>query len=304
MIYNNILETIGHTPLVKINRLVSDADADVVAKVEFFNPGGSIKDRIGLGMIEAAESRGLLKKGSGIVESTSGNTGVGLAMAAAVKGYRAVFTMPASMSVERRALLKQYGAEIVLTPSEKGMGGAMEAAAKIAAERGYFMPQQFKNPANPDTHRRTTAREIIADLGERKPDYFVAGVGTGGTITGVGEVLKEHYPGIRIIAVEPEGSPVLSGGKPGPHRIQGIGAGFVPDNVNQGIIDEVIKIQNEEAFDTARDLARQEGLLVGISAGANMAAAQKIAQRAGKGKLVVVILPDTGERYISTDLFE
>ena len=304
MIYNNILETIGRTPLVRINHLVTVEDADVIAKVEFFNPGGSIKDRIGLGMIEAAESRGLLKKGSGIVEPTSGNTGVGLAMAAAVKGYQAVFTMPASMSIERRALLKQYGAEIVLTPAEEGMGGAMEAAEKIAAERGYFMPQQFKNPANPETHRRTTAREIISDLGENKPDYFVAGVGTGGTISGVGEVMKEHYPDIRIIAVEPEGSPVLSGGKPGPHRIQGIGAGFIPDNVNQSIIDEVIKIENEDAFDTARELARQEGLLVGISAGANMAAAQKIAQSAGNGKLVVVILPDTGERYISTDLFQ
>ncbi|MCK5739944.1 pyridoxal-phosphate dependent enzyme, partial [bacterium] len=212
-------------------------------------------------------------------------------------------TMPESMSVERRALLKQYGAEIVLTPAENGMGGAMEAAAQIAEERGYFMPQQFKNPANPDTHRQTTAREIIDDLGEKKPDYFVAGVGTGGTITGVGDVLKEHYPDIRIVAVEPEGSPVLSGGEAGPHRIQGIGAGFIPNNVNQALIDEVIKIQNEEAFDTARELARQEGLLVGISAGANVAAAQKVAQRSGNGKLVVVILPDTGERYISTELF-
>jgi cysteine synthase A len=303
MIYNNILQTIGRTPLVRINKLVGKEDASLVAKLESFNPGGSVKDRIGLSMIEAAEKQGILKPGMTIVEPTSGNTGIALAMVAAVKGYRSVFTMPETMSLERRALLKFLGAEIVLTEGAKGMRGAVEKAQELVDKFGYFQPQQFDNPANPEIHRRTTAEEIIKDLGDLKLDYFVAGVGTGGTITGAGEVLKKKY-GNKNIAVEPKASPVLSGGKPGPHKIQGIGAGFVPRVYVPQNVDEIIQVSNEDAIVTSKRLAKEEGILAGISAGANVFAALDVAKRAGKGKLVLVIIPDVGERYLSTDLFK
>lgn len=301
-VYNNILETIGNTPLVKINRLTDNQDATLIAKLEFFNPCGSIKDRIGASMIEAAEREGFLKPGMTIVEPTSGNTGIALAMVAAAKGYRAVFTMPETMSLERRALLKFLGAEVILTPGEEGMHGATQKAKKLAQECGYFQPQQFENPANPQIHSKTTAREIIKDLGNLKLDYFVAGVGTGGTITGAGKVLKKEY-GCRNIAVEPEGSPVLSGGKPGKHRIQGIGAGFVPAVYDPETVDEIIQVSDEDAICTSRRLATQEGVLAGISAGANVYAAIDVAKKAKKGKVVLVIIPDAAERYLSTDLF-
>lgn len=303
MIYKNILDTIGKTPLIKINKLVTERDAELVAKLEYFNPGGSVKDRIGLSMIEDAEQREQLKKEGTIIEPTSGNTGIGLAMVAAVKGYQVIFTMPETMSIERRALLQQFGAKIVLTPGEKGMKGAVEEAERQSKEYGYFMPQQFKNPVNPEIHRQTTAKEIIKDLDGRIPDYFVAGVGTGGTITGTGEILKKAFPNIKIVAVEPSDSPVISGGKPGPHKIQGIGAGFIPEIYNKQIVDEIIQVKNEQALKTSKRLAQEEGILAGISSGANMFAALQIAQRIGKKKLVVVIIPDTGERYISTELF-
>ena len=303
MIFKNILETIGKTPHVKINNLVTKDDAEIVAKLEFFNPGGSVKDRIGLSMIEEAERRGILKEGDVIIEPTSGNTGIALAMVAAVKGYEAIFTMPDTMSIERRSLLQQFGAKIVLTPGVKGMIGAVEESERLSKEHGYFMPQQFKNPANPRIHKETTAREIWEALEGRILDYFVVGVGTGGTITGAGEILKERYPNLRIVAVEPFDSPVLSGGSPGSHKIQGIGAGFIPEIYNKNLVDEVIKVKNEEAFETAKKLARKEGILGGISTGANLFAALRIAQQAGNGKLILVIFPDTGERYISTDLF-
>jgi len=303
MIYKNILETIGKTPLVRINKLISENDAELVAKLEYFNPGGSVKDRIAVSMIEDAEYRGVLKKGGAIIEPTSGNTGIGLAMVAAIKGYQTIFTMPETMSTERRALLQQFGAKIVLTPGEQGMRGAVEEAGRLAKEYGYFMPQQFENPANPDIHRKTTAQEIINDFENRVLDYFVAGVGTGGTITGAGEILKQAFPNIKIIAVEPFDSPVLSGGKPGPHKIQGIGAGFVPEIYNGKVVDEIIKVRNEDAFKTAKRLAQEEGILAGISSGANMFAALQVARSARKGELILVIIPDTGERYISTELF-
>jgi len=303
MIYNNILETIGKTPLVTINQLVSEKDAEIIAKLEFFNPGGSVKDRIGLSMIEDAEQKGLLKKGGTIIEPTSGNTGIALAMVAAVKGYQAIFTMPETMSIERRSLLHQFGAKIVLTPGKQGMKGAVEKAMRLAEEHGYFMPQQFKNPSNPEVHRITTAQEIIKDLEGRKLDFFIAGVGTGGTITGAGEVFKKTFPEIKIIAVEPSDSPVLSGGNSGPHKIQGIGAGFIPEIYNENVVDEIIQVSNDDAFKTAKRLTHEEGILAGISSGANMFAALQVAQRSGNGKLVLVIFPDTGERYISTDLF-
>ncbi len=300
--HENILKTIGNTPLVKLNKLVKPGMAEVLAKLESFNPGGSVKDRIALSMIEDAERRGILKQGSVIVEPTSGNTGIGLAMVAAFKGYKTVFTMPETMSVERRKLLKFFGAEIILTDGAKGMSGAVEEAKKLAEEKGYFMPQQFNNPANPEIHRRTTAREILEQTNKRL-DYFVAGVGTGGTITGVGEVLKQELRNVEIIAVEPSASPVLSGGKPGPHKIQGIGAGFVPEVYNSEVVDRIITVSNEDAMNTARLLARREGILAGISSGANLYAALRVAEEAGNGR-VVVILPDTGERYLSTELFE
>ena len=303
MIYNNVLGTIGNTPLVRINRMSSDGDATLIAKLESQNPGGSVKDRIGLSMIEDAERRGMLKKGDVIIEPTSGNTGIGLSMVAAVKGYQAIFTMPETMSLERRALLQQFGAKIVLTPGPEGMSGAVKEAERLVKEKGYFMPQQFRNPANPEIHRKTTAREIISELADNALDYFVVGVGTGGTITGAGEVLKETYPNLHIVAVEPADSPVLSGGKAGPHKIQGIGAGFIPEIYNEKVVDDIIRVSNENALETAKSLTRKEGILAGISSGANMWAALQVARRVGAEKVVLVILPDTGERYISTDLF-
>jgi len=303
MIHNNILETIGRTPLVRINKLVGKEDAVLIAKLESFNPCGSVKDRIGLFMIEVAEKEGLLKPGMIIVEPTSGNTGIALAMVAAVKGYKCILTMPENMSVERRALLKFLGAEIILTEGSGGMKGAVEKAQELSERNGYFQPLQFDNPANPEIHRKNTAEEIIEDLGDLKLDYFVAGVGTGGTITGAGEVLKKKY-GNKNVAVEPKDSPLLSGGKPGPHKIQGIGAGFIPRVYKPENVDEIIQVSNEDAILTSRRLAKEEGILAGVSAGANLFAALNVAKRAGKGKVVLVIIPDVAERYLSTDLFK
>jgi len=300
-IAGNISELIGNTPLVKLSRIVEPEMASILAKVEYFNPGGSIKDRICLSMIEDAERRGLLKKGATIIEPTSGNTGIGLAMISAVKGYRCVLTMPETMSVERIHILKAYGAEVVLTPGAEGMTGAVRRAEELLKKTpGSFMPQQFKNPANPDVHRRTTAVEILEQTGG-VVDAFVAGVGTGGTITGVGEVLKGHNPQVKIIAVEPSKSPVLSGGKPGPHKIQGIGAGFVPEVLNRTIIDRIIQVDDDDAFKAAKRLAKEEGLFVGISSGAAVWAALNVARELGKEKTVVTVLPDTGERYLSME---
>jgi cysteine synthase A len=300
---NNILELIGETPLVKLNRIVGKTDADVYLKLEFFNPGGSVKDRIALSMIEEAEKRGELKPGSTILEPTSGNTGIGLAMVAAAKGYRAVLVMPDTMSVERRNLLRAYGAELVLTPGAEGMKGAIQKAQEIHEQHpDYFVPQQFENPDNVKAHFENTAREIVEQTGGEL-DAFVAGIGTGGTITGVGRVLKEKYPQVHVVAVEPSNSPVLSGGKPGPHKIQGIGAGFVPKILDTEIYDEVLQVDNEEAFEWARRAAREEGILVGISSGAAIASAVKIARRLGEGKKVVAVVPSNGERYLSTPLF-
>jgi len=299
----DVLQLIGNTPVVRLRRLPQPGSATVWAKLEGFNPGGSVKDRIALSMVEAAERDGRLQPGGTIVEPTSGNTGIGLAMVAAARGYRLILTMPETMSVERRALLKAYGAELVLTPGAEGMAGAVARAEALVRENpAYFMPQQFKNPANPQVHRETTAREILAQV-PGKVDAFVAGVGTGGTITGVGEVLKARWPDVRIVAVEPADSPVLSGGKPGPHKIQGIGAGFIPDVLRVDLLDEVIPVTYEAARETARRLAREEGILVGISSGAAAWAALQVAARLGEGKTVVVVLPDTGERYLSTELF-
>ena len=303
-IANNITELIGNTPLVRINRLAAGTPAQVVAKLEYFNPGGSVKDRIGLSMIEAAEAAGLLNPNNIILEPTSGNTGIALALVAAAKGYRCTLIMPDTMSMERRLLLKAYGAELILTPGSEGMKGAIRKAQELAAaDDRYFVPQQFQNPANPAVHRRTTAEEIWRDT-DGAVDIVVAGVGTGGTITGVGAVLKARKPQVTMIAVEPEGSPVLSGGAPGPHKIQGIGAGFIPDVLDTAIIDEVVTVSNENAFATARDAAREEGLLVGISSGAALYAAMQVAGRPQNAdKLIVVIIPSNGERYLSTPLF-
>ena len=300
---NSVLDLIGATPIIRLNRVVPPGAATVWAKLERTNPGGSIKDRIGLAMIEAAERDGALKPGGTIVEPTSGNTGVGLAMVAAVKGYRVVLVMPESMSVERRRLLTAYGAEVMLTPGDEGMSGAVKRARELVAENpGYFTPQQFDNPANPEAHRHTTAQEILTQAAG-PIDAFVAGVGTGGTLTGVGEVLREMYPGILVVAVEPAGSPVLSGGQPGTHKIQGIGADFVPSVLKRDVIDEVLPVADDDAMEMARRLAREEGLLVGISSGAAAHAAAEIAARLGRDKTVVTILPDTGERYLSTELY-
>ena len=300
----SVLDFIGNTPLVKLSGIAGKNSAEIYAKLEYFNPGGSIKDRICLSMIEEAEKKGTLKSGATVVEPTSGNTGIGLAMVCAVKGYKCVLTMPESMSLERVFILKSFGAQIVLTPAPDGMKGAIKKAESIVSKnKNSFMPQQFKNPSNPEIHRITTAREILEQLGG-VPDAFVAGVGTGGTITGVGEVLKERKPEVSIVAVEPTDSPVLSGGDPGPHKIQGIGAGFVPGVLDTSVYDEVVQVTNDEAMTMARRLAREEGLLVGISSGAAVKAAVEVAARPeNAGKLVVVVLPDTGERYLTTDLW-
>ncbi|MDX1778706.1 MAG: cysteine synthase A [Thermodesulfobacteriota bacterium] len=297
---DNILELIGSTPLVKLNRIVEENMADIYAKLEFFNPGGSIKDRICLSMIEDAERKGLLKPGATIIEPTSGNTGIGLAMVAAVKGYKLILTMPESMSMERVFILESYGAEVLLTPGEEGMIGAVNKAEELARQTpGSFMPHQFNNPANPSIHRETTALEILNAI-DGHLDAFVAGVGTGGTITGVAEMLKSKIPQVQIIAVEPADSPVISGGEAGPHRIQGIGAGFIPQVLQLDGIDRIMTVTDEEAYELSKKLAREEGLFVGISAGAAVFAALSVAKELGKGKTVVVIIPDSGERYYST----
>jgi len=304
-ISNDVTELIGNTPLVKLNKIARDAKAKIVVKLEFFNPCGSVKDRIGISMITEAEKKGFLKKDSVVVEPTSGNTGIALAFVCAAKGYRLVLTMPDTMSVERRKILEAFGAEIVLTPGREGMGGAIKKAEEIVKKNcKAFMPQQFKNPANPEAHRETTALEIWKDT-DGKVDIFVSGVGTGGTITGVAEVIKKRKPSFKAIAVEPANSSVLSGGEPGSHKIQGIGAGFVPDVLNRDIIDEIIKVSNEEAMICARRLAKEEGIFAGISSGAAVWAALELAKRKeNTGKLIVVILPDSGDRYLSTELFQ
>ena len=305
-IYEKITDLIGSTPLVKLNNYSAarQLEATVFAKVEFFNPAGSVKDRIAKAMLDDAEEKGLLNKDSVIIEPTSGNTGIGLASVAASRGYKVILTMPETMSVERRNLLKAYGAQLVLTEGAKGMKGAIEKAKELAAETpNSFIPSQFTNPANPAVHRRTTGPEIWADT-EGKVDIFVAGVGTGGTVTGVGEYLKSQNPNIKVVAVEPATSPVLSKGTPGPHKIQGIGAGFVPDTLNTGVYDEIITVANEDAFATGKALAREDGILVGISSGAAVFAATELAKRPeNKGKIIVALLPDTGERYLSTPMF-
>lgn len=302
-IANDITGLIGQTPIVKLNRLTGPEDAEVYLKLEYFNPGSSVKDRIALSMIEAAEKSGDLKEGDVIIEPTSGNTGIGLAMIAAAKGYKAVLVMPDTMSMERRNLLRAYGAELILTPGAEGMNGAIKMAEKQAAENNWFMPQQFNNEANPEIHRLTTGPEIVEAMGSQL-DAFVSGIGTGGTITGAGQVLKENYPEIHIAAVEPTDSPVLSGGKPGPHKIQGIGAGFVPKILNTEIYDEVIQVSNEQSYETARKVAREEGILGGVSSGAAVYAALELAKRLGKGKKVLAVLPSNGERYLSTPLYQ
>ena len=301
--HKDITELIGRTPLVRLNRLSPTGGATIYGKVEFFNPGGSVKDRICLNMINEAERLGALKPGGTIVEPTSGNTGIGLALVAAVRGYKLILVMPESMSMERASLLSSYGAQLVLTPAWEGMKGSIrEAESIIAQSPSYFMPDQFSNPANPAMHKRTTALEILESL-DGQIDAFVAAVGTGGTITGCGEVFKERNAKVKVIAVEPAGSPVLSGGEPGPHKIQGIGAGFIPKVLNQAILDRVMTVTDDEAYQTAKQLSKKEGLLVGISAGANVFASQKVAQELGPGKNVVTILCDTGERYISIEKY-
>lgn len=299
---NNIAELIGETPIVKLKQTESDA-ADIYLKLEYMNPASSVKDRIALAMIEAAEEQGVLKSGQTIVEPTSGNTGIGLAMVAAAKGYQLVVVMPDTMSQERRNLLKAYGAELVLTPGADGMKGAIQKAESLKNEHGYFMPQQFSNEANPDVHARTTGQEIVKQLPDGL-DAFISGIGTGGTITGAGKVLKDTFKQIKIYAVEPTDSAVLSGGSPGPHKIQGIGAGFVPSVLDTAIYDDVIQISNEAAFSASRETARQNGILGGISSGAAIAAAKQVAKELGKGKKVLAVLPDNGERYLSTPLYQ
>lgn len=300
---DNIIGLIGETPIVKLNGITDENSADIYAKLEFFNPASSVKDRIAYAMIEEAEKEGKLKEGDTIIEPTSGNTGIGLAMVAAAKGYRAVLVMPDTMSKERRNLLKAYGAELVLTPGVDGMKGAIAKAEELKEEHGYFMPQQFSNQANPKIHEQTTGKEIVEQMKDGL-DAFVSGIGTGGTITGAGKVLKEHFKDIKLYAVEPAASAVLSGEKPSPHKIQGIGAGFVPDVLDTEIYDDVLKVENEEAFEAAREVAKTNGILGGISSGAAIAAAKRVAKELGKGKKVLAILPDNGERYLSTALYQ
>ncbi|HKY72612.1 MAG TPA: cysteine synthase A [Nitrospira sp.] len=303
VMHKEITELIGRTPLVRLNRLSKPGSATIYGKVEFFNPGGSVKDRICLNMINEAERQGKLKPGGTIVEPTSGNTGIGLALIAAVRGYKLILVMPESMSMERASLLSSYGAQLVLTPAWEGMKGSIrEAESLLVQNPSYFMPDQFSNPANPAMHKKTTAPEIWEAL-DGKIDAFVAAVGTGGTITGCGEVFKDRNPSVKVIAVEPAGSPVLSGGDPGPHKIQGIGAGFIPQVLNRKVLDRVIKVTDDEAYQTAKQLSKMEGLLVGISAGANVFAAQQVAEELGPGKNVVTVLCDTGERYISIEKY-
>jgi cysteine synthase A len=303
MVAKTPIDLIGGTPVVRLNRLAGPRDAEVWGKLESANPGGSVKDRICLSMIEDAEREGRLKPGATIIEPTSGNTGIGLALVAAVKGYKLILTMPDTMSEERRSLLIAYGAELILTPDSKGMHAAVRKAEELLHEHpDYFMPQQFSNPANPEAHRRTTAQELLQQF--ERIDAFVAGVGTGGTITGVGEVLRERMPGVKVYAVEPAASPVLSGGEPGFHKIQGIGAGFIPENLNPTVYHEVITVSDEEAARYTRRLAREEGLLLGISSGANCCAALRVARDLGPGKTVVTIFCDTGERYLTTDIYQ
>ncbi|CAH2213777.1 cysteine synthase A [Tepidibacter aestuarii] len=301
MIYNNIGELIGNTPIIKLNKLVNEDMANIYVKLESFNPGGSVKDRVALNMIEEMERKGQLKTGYTIVEPTSGNTGIGIAMVGAYKGYKVILVMPETMSVERRKILKAYGAQIVLTDGSKGMKGAIDKANELVNENDdYVILSQFENMDNPNMHRKTTALEIIKDL-DSNIDAFVSGVGTGGTITGIGEVLKENIANVKVYAVEPKDSPVLSGGSPGPHKIQGIGAGFVPKVLNTDIIDEVITVSTEESYNTSRELAKKEGIFVGVSCGAAIFGAIEVAKKLGKGKNVVVIAPDTGERYLSVE---
>lgn len=304
--YNNIIETIGNTPLIKLNRITENVKPNIYAKCEFFNPGGSVKDRIGMSMIEKAEQEGIINKDTVIVEPTSGNTGIGLAMVCAAKDYKLILTMPESMTVERRAILQAFGAEIILTPASGGMKGAIAKAEELSKEKGnIFIPQQFKNLANPEIHRKTTAKEIFNDLAGQV-DAFVAGVGTGGTITGVGEILKDRVGArLKVYAVEPKGSPVLSGGDPGPHKIQGIGAGFIPEVLNTNVYDRVIQVEYEDAINTARNLAKMEGIFAGISSGANAwAAIFEASKDFDKDENVVFIVCDTGERYLSTELYQ
>lgn len=303
-IANSVLDLVGRTPIVKLNHLTGPEDADVYLKLEYMNPGSSVKDRIALAMIESAESAGHLKAGDTIIEPTSGNTGIGLAMVAAAKGYRSILVMPETMSMERRTLLRAYGAELILTPGPEGMKGAIARATAEAEGHGYFMPQQFNNESNPVVHEKTTGPEIVEAFEGLTLDAFIAGIGTGGTITGAGKVLREAFPGIEIIAVEPTDSPVLSGGKPGPHKLQGIGAGFVPSILDTQIYDSVEQVTTEEAFDHARRAAKSNGVLGGISSGAAIAAALKTAKRLGKGKTVLAIIPSNGERYLSTPLYQ
>jgi cysteine synthase len=300
---DSIVDLIGKTPIVKLNHMTDENSADIYLKLEFFNPGSSVKDRIGMAMIEAAEKEGVLKAGDTIIEPTSGNTGIGLAMVAAAKGYKAILVMPETMSIERRNLLRAYGAELILTPGADGMKGAISKAEELQEEHGYFMPQQFNNEANVDIHERTTGKEIAEQMSDGL-DAFVAGIGTGGTISGAGKVLKEEFKDIKIYAVEPAGSPVLSGGNPGPHKLQGLGAGFVPKILNTDIYEKVIQIENEEAIETSRLVVKTNGILGGISAGAAVAAAKKVAKELGKGKKVLAVIPDNGERYLSTPLFQ
>ena len=301
-IANNVSELIGNTPVVRLNKIVEDGSAEVYLKLEYMNPGSSVKDRIALAMINDAEEKGLLKSDATIIEPTSGNTGIGLAWVAAAKGYKAILVMPDTMSIERRNLLKAYGAQLILTPGKEGMKGAIAKATELAEQNGYFMPQQFQNEANPEIHRQTTGKEIVEQMGDQL-DAFVSGIGTGGTISGAGSVLREAYKDIKIVAVEPADSPVLSGGSPGPHKIQGIGAGFVPDTLNTEIYDQIIKVANEDAFEQARRAAKEEGILGGISAGAAIHAALQVAKELGAGKKVLAIIPDNGERYLSTPLY-